>query len=341
MQQRSEILESIKKNQTFALFGHEHIDGDALGAILAFGSLLEKQGKTVSYFSPHSPGRVFEFLQWQHKVQTNFDYGNYDVLIFLDFNHYQRISPFSIGHEDYFEQRQKIVIDHHKADKTMKNALIYRDTSEISTCSLITKLTNECWKELFDENIATYLYMGLSTDSGNFRYDEGEQSIRTFETALQLLKFGAKKTTIINEIFRNKTYRSIQFMQLLLQRMQKVKILTWENEKSINKLNIIYSFYEDQELETYQVDHDEADYALYQMQDIRNNDLVLLFKKVGIFFKTSLRSRGKIDCAALANHFWGWGHHNAAGFKMQSSGFLQQDIQQTLKTIQEQLKWME
>jgi hypothetical protein len=66
--------------------------------------------------------------------------------------------------------------------------------------------------------------MGLSTDSGNFRYDEGEQSVKLFTIAADLLRHGAKKKLIIDEIFRNKTYRSVQFMQHLLQRMQKIKI---------------------------------------------------------------------------------------------------------------------
>ena len=53
----------LENAQKIALFGHEHIDGDALGAILGLGKLLEKQGKTVSYFTPHKPSRVFDFLE--------------------------------------------------------------------------------------------------------------------------------------------------------------------------------------------------------------------------------------------------------------------------------------
>ena len=53
----------LENAQKIALFGHEHIDGDALGAILGLGKLLEKPGKTVSYFTPHKPSRVFDFLE--------------------------------------------------------------------------------------------------------------------------------------------------------------------------------------------------------------------------------------------------------------------------------------
>lgn len=117
--------------------------------------------------------------------------------------------------------------------------------------------------------------MGISTDSGNFRYDEGEQSIQTFETVVALLKLGANKKLIIDEIFRKKSYRSIQFMQQVLSRMQKRKY-SFEGKE----ISMIYSYYIDSELEEYEVDHDEADYALNIMQDIRYNDLVILIKKV-------------------------------------------------------------
>ena len=83
---------------------------------------------------------------------------------------------------------QKVIIDHHKPELEPVNTAIYRDPEEISTCSLLYDLCSQWWPELIDSQVATYLYMGLSTDSGNFRYDEGEQSVRVFQIAANLLK---------------------------------------------------------------------------------------------------------------------------------------------------------
>ena len=120
---------------------------------------------------------------------------------------------------------QKVIIDHHKPESEPANTLIYRDVEAISTCGILYELTKEWRPDLLDEEIATYFYMGLSTDSGNFRYDEGEQSVRLFHLTADLLALGANKKLVIDEIFRNKTYRSVQFMQQILQRMQKVKVM--------------------------------------------------------------------------------------------------------------------
>lgn len=116
-------------------------------------------------------------------------------------------------------------MDHHQPDVEAPNTIIYRDTSEISTCSLLYGVTRKWRNDLLDAEIATWWYMGISTDSGNFRYDEGEQSVKLFHLTADLLALGANKKLVIDEIFRNKTYRSVQFMQQILQRMQKVKVM--------------------------------------------------------------------------------------------------------------------
>ncbi len=87
---RKFLIFQLSRNEV-AIHACDVTDGDALGAILGLGKLLEKQGKQVSYFTPNPPSRVFDFLELQGKLQYSFDYGDYDLLVFLDFNQYQRI----------------------------------------------------------------------------------------------------------------------------------------------------------------------------------------------------------------------------------------------------------
>jgi nanoRNase/pAp phosphatase (c-di-AMP/oligoRNAs hydrolase) len=49
--------------------------------------------------------------------------------------------------------------------KTPDNSLVYCDSESISNCILLYEIVRDCWKELLDENIATYFFMGLATDS--------------------------------------------------------------------------------------------------------------------------------------------------------------------------------
>jgi phosphoesterase RecJ-like protein len=183
------IQTKVENAQRIAIFGHSHIDGDAIGAMFGLGLQLEKLGKAVSYFSPDMPGRVFDFLDVS-KLQTHFDYGSYDVLIFTDFTGLKRIKTFTEGYEKYFNEVEKVIIDHHLSEGEMPNAIVYRDETAISTCELVYELTNERRgeKKLIDSQIATFLYTGMLTDSGNLRYDEGKETERLLTTLLAVFR---------------------------------------------------------------------------------------------------------------------------------------------------------
>jgi len=76
------MIEDAKK---IALFGHMSPDGDCIGAMLGLGRLLEKQKKDISYFVPNKPSKVFGFIKGIKRLKSNFDYKNYDLLVFVDF----------------------------------------------------------------------------------------------------------------------------------------------------------------------------------------------------------------------------------------------------------------
>jgi phosphoesterase RecJ-like protein len=75
----------IGKSKKIALFGHVNPDGDCIGAMLGLGRLLEKQKKNVSYFVPNKTSKIFDFIKNIKRLKSNFDYKNYDLLIFTDF----------------------------------------------------------------------------------------------------------------------------------------------------------------------------------------------------------------------------------------------------------------
>jgi phosphoesterase RecJ-like protein len=113
MQLRQDLRQQLDATNTVALFVHRSPDGDCLGSGLALGSILEAQGKQVSYYCPTPYGEVFTMFPKVQDFSTTFDYGEYDLLLFLDTAAPQQISYFREGHEDYFAKQHKIVIDHH------------------------------------------------------------------------------------------------------------------------------------------------------------------------------------------------------------------------------------
>ena len=83
--QSQELKQLLDAAKNIAIFGHRNVDGDALGSCLGLGTLLEKQGKTISYRTTETPNPSFNFIEGVEKFGTNFDFHpHYDLLIFCD-----------------------------------------------------------------------------------------------------------------------------------------------------------------------------------------------------------------------------------------------------------------
>jgi phosphoesterase RecJ-like protein len=313
------ILESSNK---IAIFWHENIDWDCIWSMLWLWTLLEKQWKKVWYFTPSEPSKIFKFLPDVKKIKTNFDYWKYDLLIFTDFTWYGRISKFTENKHKYFDENNLIIIDHHPENSTPKHAILKKDIHSISACEIVFETTYKRRKKYYDKDIATYLYLGLTTDSGNFRFDQWEQTPRILKNALKLVNLWADKKSIVENIFRTKTFQSIKFMQKVLDRM----VQDW---------NIVYSYYQDSELSKYKLDEEEAVYWQFIMQDIMGPDIVVLFKKIWKFIKWSIRSK-KADVSKIAQTFWWWWHRNASGFKVDFKWNFNKEIKEIITKIKAQ-----
>ena len=101
-----------------------------------------------------------------------------DLIICTDFNDPKRIGP--MGEKMVANSCPKVLIDHHLMDERVK------------------ELTNERVNELTNE-IATCIYTGLMTDTGNFSYNSNNPEI--YEIVASLLRAGARKDDIYDRVF--------------------------------------------------------------------------------------------------------------------------------------------
>ena len=297
-----QLLQKIKSEldsaNKIAIFGHENIDGDSIGGMLWLGKILEKLWKNISYFTPYKPSKLYNFLEWIEQIKSDFDYSTYDLLIFIDFAPYERIGKFTRWKEEYFNKNKIVIFDHHYSDIPYPNALLLKDEHVTSTCEFIFETVSRRRPDLIDNQIATYFYLWLTTDSGNFQYDE--DSLRTMKNAYELLKLWADKRLIVNKVFRSKSLNLVQFAQIVLSRIE------------LNN-NVLFSYYESSELKKFNIDEEEADYAMNIIQNIEWPKLFLLFRNKSKKIKISLRSKWDVNCSRLATQFGGWWHLNASG----------------------------
>ncbi len=317
---KDKILKKIEQSQKIAIFCHEDPDWDAIGSLLWLWILLENMWKNISLVAPNKPSKIFGFLPEIWKIKSEFDYWNYDLLILVDCSELARIGQISQWKKEYFDKQNIVVFDHHKTKNQNDSRLTIVDFTATSCCEVIFETIKDIRKQYITPQIATYFYLGLTTDSGNFRFDENHE--RIFTNALNLIKFGADKKLITENLTNSKSMETINFFKILLERMKK----DWE---------ILYSYYDIDELQKYNVDNEQAWYWLTVIQEIRWPKIIMTIRKNWNWVKCSMRSKNT-DISKIAESFgWGW-HIHAAGFTLS----IEKDFETTINEVITKINWM-
>ena len=279
------IIKYLKgSNDDFIVTSHISPDGDNIGSTLAMYYALNKLGKNVSYVLDDNTPQNLKFLVEDIKILKSEE---------VNLNNAKKI----------------ICIDHH-ASNDYYGDFNYIDIDASSTCELVYNLLMEYEKSesknIIDEDIATCLYTGLVTDTGNFVYSNTHPS--SFEMAKDLLLKGAKKDTIIQKIFQSNPYNYYKLLGEALNTLDIVdgKIASIMITKEMLKRNVI-SF-------------NDVDGITSYTRDIEGVEVgILLKEKKENEVKVSLRSKNYVDVSKIAQSFNGGGHIRAAGCTIYSS----------------------
>jgi phosphoesterase RecJ-like protein len=197
--------------------------------------------------------------------------------------------------------KEYFIVDHHDSE-TVQLAKNHIEQNASSTCEILYLLFREMNLEL-DLTIARALYMGIVYDTGSFIYPK--TTAVTFEIAHDLVSLGVQPNDIYVSVYESNSISSLVLMSKVLATLE----LHYDNKVAVQTMT--------QELLR------KAD-AIYEESDLliniplRSGDV-----RVSVFFKEnlegvkrcSLRSKGNIDVAAIAQSFGGGGHKTAAGFK--------------------------
>lgn len=293
--------------KTIAIFGHNNPDGDCLGACLAFGKLCEHLSKQVTYFIPDGPSPQFAFLPALAQFRTDFAYQwTYDMCVFLDVWGTNRVGNLRLNQPSYFLNQTTLVIDHHISNPWFGTHNII-DTDASSTCEIVGELITTNYPALLDAEIATALFMGLSTDTGHFMFPSA--TARTFSLANRLIEAGADKATIIEHLYRSQSFASLQWTGMLITRLTK-------------STQGIRSRYATSEVNARWLDQESVgDSFIFQMTSIAHPGRYALFKIMDTdpvpHIRCSLRSScDEIDVATLASKLGWGGHKRASGVKI-------------------------
>ena len=294
----SDILKDVK---SVGITGHIRPDGDCTGSVLAlYNYIVENMPETDVDLYLEQPGSEFYYLKNIDKIKNTPEDKKYDVFFVLDCSSLDRIEPFI----SCFNNASKTVcIDHHVSNTG------FTDLSKIepqasSACEVLYGTMDA---DKISRNVAECIYTGIIHDTGVFKYSC--TSKKTMEIAGEMMEKGIDYSDIIDNTFYKKTYVQNQ----ILGRALLESVLFYDGKCIFTTVTI-------DEMEFYGVTGRELGGIVEQLRLTDGVEVAIFLYQTGEEeYKVSLRSKKKIDVAAIATQFGGGGHVRASGYTAKGS----------------------
>jgi phosphoesterase RecJ-like protein len=299
----------IRNNRRFFITSHIRQDGDNIGAQLALYRALVELGKEVVIQNADPVPDTFNFLPAVEliRISTTVD-ENWDVLFVLDAGDIERTGGITT------EKFACVVkIDHHKSQKPFADVSFVRQEAS-ATCEMLYDLF-KATKLAIDPEIAGCLYTGILCDTGSFRFNN--TNARVFEIAGDLVQAGADPAYIAGRIYEQNSFGRLRMLG-----------------ESLSGLEL----FEDGKIAVMAVDCEmierngcrpwETENFIHHAQSIKTALAALFFQEISPgYYKLSLRSRGEVDVASVAEELGGGGHKCASGCRVRGNlDTIKQDI---------------
>ena len=205
------IIESLKSAERIIIVCHIRPDGDCLGAGFALKRIAERLGKKVDFVTDSDRPEHYSFIADFYSLNDK-KYDNYDLGIAVDCADDQRLGKYL---SVFSKCRLSVNIDHHRTNNRFaKINLVAPDKS--STCEHLFDLIER--DGVIDGATATLLYLGISTDTGNFMHSNTTPA--TLSAASKLLKSGADLNLIVNGIYKNNTKNKLALTAKAIESMR-------------------------------------------------------------------------------------------------------------------------
>jgi len=287
-----EVLNHIKLRRRFVLTSHARPDGDAVGSALACGEILRSMGKEADVVLRDGVPRIYQPLPFAEKVmQAERVNGDYEAAIVLECDSIQRTRL------EGLEQHFLINIDHHTSGRPFAQ-VNWIDPKAVATGEMVYKLARGAEVKITPE-IATCIYTAVLTDTGSFMFEGTNE--HTFELARELVLAGANPARCARNIYFGHSTAKMRLLGAALSNLHREGSVAWI---SVTRDQMEHTGAKEEDCEGL------VNYAL-SIQDV---EVAAFFRELPDGrYRVSLRSKGQLNVATIAEEFGGGGHACASG----------------------------
>ena len=309
-----EVLDKIKEYDRIIIFRHFRPDGDATGSTKGLQRILQLSFPEKEIVLQNCDfSDYLAFLGTEDELKDDGFYA--DALgIVVDTATSNRIS-----NQKFTLCREIVKIDHHIPVEAY-GAINWVEEERSSACELIAAFYDAMKDELkIDKEAATYLYAGLVTDSGRFRFRS--VSGDTMRLAGMLLDQGVDTDTLYANLYM-KEFDEFKFHGFVLDNIK------------ITENGVAYVYIDKAAMEKYSLSFEQASACVSYMDSIKNSLIWIAFidsDKDGDI-RVRLRSRF-VTVNQIAENYEGGGHACASGATVHSKEQMYELLEVADKTL--------
>lgn len=302
-----EVLETIKQYDRIIIFRHFRPDGDAVGSTKGLQRILQLSFPDKEIVLQNCDfSDYLAFLGPEDEPRSD-DFYAEALGIVVDTATAARVS-----NQKFSLCKKVIKIDHHIPVESYGD-INWVEEERCSSCELITAFYDAMRDELkIDVEAATYLYAGLVTDSGRFRFRS--VSGETMRLAALLLDQGVDTDMLYAHLYM-KDFEEFKFQGYVLDNIK------------ITENGVCHIYIDNATRESFGLSYEQASACVSYMDSIKNSLIWIAFidAQDSKDIRVRLRSRF-ITVNQIAEKYEGGGHACASGATVHSIEQMQQLI---------------
>ena len=287
------IARLIEENNDFTLIMHVSPDGDSIGSACALRLALMAMGKRVQAVCDGDVPRIYRFLEGAEDIIKPDDARITSAAIAVDCADEGRMGA---AGETFAQAKHTANIDHH-----VTNTMFAQHNAVEAHAAAAAEVVKELLDVDFGADIATCIFCGLVTDTGNFAYSNTTPD--TLFAAGELLQRGADNALINRAVYRSAPVSKRRMLGLGLIKAEYLH----GGKVAVCKLTRA-------DFERFNARDEDCEGIIDNLRDVENVEIAMLIReKEPNVYKVSMRAKEYANVCAVAERYGGGGHRLAAG----------------------------
>jgi phosphoesterase RecJ-like protein len=291
------LLATFRAHPRFLLTSHARPDGDAIGSVLALAEILDQLGCQVDVVLadpiPTTYSTLPNLQRIHHTPSANdVDPDRNTPAILLECDGIARTGLLGL------EGRTLINIDHHASGRPFAS-VNWIDEHACAVAAMVYRIAIAAQVDI-TPTMATCLYAAILSDTGAFTYSS--TTANTFALVHDLAAHGADPSQIARDIYFSNPASKIRLLGIALSNLQTEGDIawTWVTSEDMERIGAVA---------------EDCEGVVNYLISIAGVEAAVFLREVADAsqFRLSIRSKGKLDVARIAEHLGGGGHRNASG----------------------------